>query len=80
MEIGHENEDLHQKYLNLETENKELKTRVIKLENRMLESNLIMHGIYEDKWELEDNLCEKVYHAISATIDERRYSDRIKTA
>ena len=46
----------------------------------MLESNLIMHEIYEDKWELEDNLCEKVYHAISATIDERKYSDRIKTA
>ena len=64
----------------MEEENKELKSRVIKLENRMLESNIIMHGIHEDKWELEENLKEKVYHAISSTVDDFKYSKRIKTA
>ena len=41
----------------------------------MLESNLIIHGLREDNWESEENRCERIYQAISSTVDEKKYSD-----
>ena len=55
-------EEVHEDHLNLvkrcekiETENKELKSRLNKLENKMLGNNIIMHGVREYTWELDEN-------------------------
>ena len=55
----------------IETENKELRSRLNRLENKMLGNNIIMHGVREDTWELDDNRKEKVYKAIAPTVDEK---------
>ena len=60
---------LYRRCLKAETENNKLKERIEKLESTMLESNLIMHGLREDEWELEEDRREHIYHAIASTID-----------
>ena len=71
-------EEVHEDHLNLmkrckkmENENKELKSRLNKLENKMLGNNIIMHGVQEETWELDENRKEKVYKAIAPTVDEK---------
>ena len=79
-EIKKKHDILQQRVHQVKDENRQLKTRVIKLENPMLESNLIIHGLREDNWELEENRRERIYQAISSTVDEKKYSDQITTA
>ena len=74
-EIKKKHELLQQKCHQIEAENNDLRTRVTKLEIKMLEGNLIMQGLKEDPWELEDNLKERIYKAISATVDDNHYSE-----
>ena len=64
----------------IEEENKELKTRLTKLENKMLGKNLIFHGIKEDNWDLEDNAKERIWRAISHTVDSDDNRKRLKIA
>ena len=71
-------EEVHDDHLSLmkrcrkmESENKELKSRLNKLENKMLGNNIIMHGVREETWELDENRKEKVYKAIAPTVDEK---------
>ena len=64
----------------IENENKELKSRLTKLENRMLEKNLIFHGIKEDNWENEDNTRERIWKAIANTVDDNDSRKRLKIA
>ena len=54
--------------------------RVTKLENKILESNLIFKGIKEETWETDQMRQEKVYLAISETIIGRTLKERIDTA
>ena len=61
--------ELYRRCLKAETENNKLKERIEKLESTMLESNLIMHGLREDEWELEEDRRECIYHAIASTIN-----------
>ena len=35
----------------------------------MLEGNLIMHGLREEEWELEEDRKERIYQAIAPTVD-----------
>ena len=62
----------------IECENKELKSRLIKLENRMLKRNFIFHGIKEDNWENDDNTRERVWNAIANTVDDNDSRKRLK--
>ena len=64
----------------IEIENRELKSRVTKLENRMLERNLIFHGIKEDTWDIEDNTKERIWKAISHTVDDKDSRRHLKIA
>ena len=71
-------EEVHEDHLNLmkrckkmENENKELKFRLNKLENKMLGNNIIMHSVREETWELDENHKEKVYKAIAPTVHEK---------
>ena len=79
-EVKEEQIELHKKCEKIERENHALKDRLNKLENKMLSNNLILHGIHEDAWELDDNRKEKVYNAIAATVDEKDRRKRHKIA
>ena len=62
------------------SENMSLKERIMKIENSLLNNNLILHGIPEDAWELNSNRLEKVIHAISFTMDEESEQDQLNVA
>ena len=78
----------------LKSENKKLKCRVTKmeelnltlckrvsdLENRMLESNVILTDIREGVWENDDVHKESVYEVMSETVLGRIFEDRFQTA
>ena len=61
-------------------ENNELKKRIVKIENTLLDNNVIVHGIRENPWELEVNRMEKVINAISRTIDDDDPDEQLATA
>ena len=61
--------ELYRKCMKTESENTKLKKRLEILENKLLEANLIMHGIREDEWEDESSRRERIYHAIAPTVD-----------
>ena len=69
---------MHENYEKTERENQTLKSWVDTLESKLLESNLIMQGVPEDAWEIEENQREKVVtvsmtlklHQQSRTADE----------
>ena len=75
-----ENERLTQKVITVEMNNEKLMQRVIKLENRLLESSVIIHGLYERPWEMDDVRKETIYSAISDTLLGRTYEERIEVA
>ena len=64
----------------MEAENQDLKARLNKLENKMLQKNLIFHGIKEDNWEDEESIKERVWKAIAHTVDEDKSRKRLKIA
>ena len=66
-----EQSELKERCVKVETENMKLKSRLLKLENKMLQNNLIILGIKEDQWELDDNRREKIHKAISHTVNDR---------
>ena len=72
--------DLYQKCMKIEHDNRKFKRRVEKLEEKMLESNLIMHGVCEDAWKEPESRREKLYKMISHTIDQDDPDDRMSTA
>ena len=75
-----ENEWLKQKVLNVEKNNEKLTECVIRLENRLLESSVIIHGLYERPWETDDVRKETVHDAISDTLVGRSYEERLEVA
>ena len=64
----------------MEQENKDLRSRLNRLENRMLQKNLIFHGIKEDNWEDEESIKERIWKCISYTVDEDESRKRLKIA
>ena len=56
-----EQKSCNMKINQIEQENKDLKTRLTRLENKMLEKNPIFHGIKEDNWGMEDNAKEHIW-------------------
>ena len=64
----------------IETENRELKSRLDRLENKMLQRNLIFHGIKEDDWEDEESIKERIWKSISYTVDNDDGRKRLKAA
>ena len=78
--VREDQDPISKKCEKIESKNKELKSRLTKLENRMLEKNLIFHGIKEDNWEKEDNTRERVWKAIANTVDDNDSRKRLKIA
>ena len=79
-ELKKEQNNLKRKYEKTEHENENLKIRMSKLENKLLESNLIMHGISEEAWEQEKSRTEKIYAAIANTIENDDPWEKLKIA
>ena len=72
--------ELYRTCMKPEAENTKLKRRLEILENKMLEANLIIHGLREDKWEDETSRRERIYHAITPTVDADDRTERLHTA
>ena len=79
-EVKNDQVALKAKCEKVENENMELKNRLLCLENKMLQNNLIIHGIKEEEWELDDNRKEKIHHAIASTVDAPDYRKHLKIA
>ena len=78
--LQEENKVLTERIKKVEMTNDKLLSRVCELENRLLETNIIMQGIREGPWETEDARTEKVYDAMTETVLGRNYDDRLETA
>ena len=63
-----ENMKLNIKVSQLETEHDKLNRRLKQMEERSLDSNLIIKGILESKWEKEHEVKTKIYDELSNTI------------
>ena len=46
-----ENSEMHLKCIKLETDQQRLKKKLSKIENELLESTAIIHGVHEERWE-----------------------------
>ena len=75
--LRNENSILKTKVSNIEVANKQLNLRVIKLENQLLERNIIIKGIPEAKWEKPETTWNKVLCEISETVGGDRYEERM---
>ena len=60
--------DLRIKYHNMERDNKEMRGRLAKIEDKMLENNIVIHGITEEKGERDEGRQDKIYHAMATTV------------
>ena len=63
-----ENMKLNIKVSQLELEHDKLNQKLKQMEQRSLDSNLIIKGIPESKWEKEHEVKSKVYNELSKTI------------
>ena len=61
-------ERLNIKFKEVKEKNCKLENRVKKLEDKLMESNLIIHGIKESSWELDSTRNELVVQAIASTV------------
>ena len=78
--LTQEQKILRENYEKTERENQTLKIWVDTLESKLLESNLIMHGVSEDALEIEENRREKVVTVIANTVDEENPWKKLKVA
>ena len=64
----------------VEKKNRELASRWCSLENRLLETSMVISGIQESPWETEAVRQEKLFIAFTETIIGRSLDDRLETA
>ena len=67
--IQRENTELKKIVEDIKSENLELKTRLNKIENKLLENNFIILGVPENSWETDGELRATVFNLISYTVD-----------
>ena len=63
---------------NVKLENDKLKERLVAIENRLLENNVLLHGIADQPWELNDITQEKTLSAISHVANGKTHEERMK--
>ena len=78
--LKEENINLIRRVKAAEESNELLSKRVCALEDRLLQNNIIIHGIREGPWETEEIRQEKLYHAFSETVMGKSIEDRMDTA
>ena len=78
--ISEENQILHRRVEEVESKNKELTKRVCSLENKLLESSIVINGIQESTWETDAVREEKLFYVFSHTIVGNSLEDRLESA
>ena len=78
--LKYENSKLSSEIHHLKCEMTEVQKKLIQLEDKSLERNLIFHGISELTSDEENDRAEKIYQAISATISRDTTEERIQLA
>ena len=78
--LKEENIILTERVKRVEELNESLSKRVCALEDRILQNNIIIHGIQEGPWETEEIRQEKLYYAFSDTVLGRTIEERMDTA
>ena len=53
---------------------------MVKIEDTLLEKNVVMHGIYEDQWEKEPDRRELIIKAIAKTVYDKDPRERLRIA
>ena len=67
-ELQEETTKMNQKVRRLSERNDQLETRVKHLEQKLLENNIIVHGVKESKWELDSTHHKLVTQMLSSTV------------
>ena len=78
--VKEEKDHLIKRIAKVELENKSLTDRIIALEDKLLEYNVILKGVHEAAWETEDILREKIYDILSDTVLGTTYNMRLGVA
>ena len=71
---------MNQKMKLLTEKNDKLEMRVKHLEKKLLENNIIVHGIKESKWELDSTRHELVTQMLSATVTASTEEEKLQIA
>ena len=66
--VHDEQKVLHQRVTKMSKEHATVKTKLNKIEEQLLETNLIFHGLDEEKWEKEAARQQKIHDAILNTL------------
>ena len=80
VKLQNDNAVLTDKVNYLRADTKGVQTKLNKLEDKSLECNLILHGIKEENTDDQEARIEKVYKAISNTINCDTPSERLQVA
>ena len=75
-----ENSELRMRIEKVETENRKLNNKVSRLEDKLLEGNVIFQGVPESMWEPASTTKEKVLTALSNTISGDTFENRMDQA
>ena len=78
--VKEEKDKLIKRIAKVESENKNLTDRIIALEDKLLEYNVILKGVHETAWETEDVLMDKIYDILSETVLGTTYDMRLGVA
>ena len=78
--LRNQNNMLRVKVSKVEKTNRELNHRLCKLENKLLEKNLVIRGVKEVKWEHNNTTWQKVIAELSETVVGDHFSERIAGA
>ena len=78
-ELKEENRILNRKLFKLETAHNKLTTKVNAMENNASENNLIIKGVFDEKWEKETVILNKIYPEIAATIEADSNKERMNS-
>ena len=80
MKLVKENKTITNRCVYIEKENKKLKNRLNDLENKLLDSSIIIHGISEEVDETEADRKEKLILVMARTITRRNQDEQIEVA
>ena len=78
--LKEENEKLKQHVAIVEETNNKLKKHLTHLENKIMQSCIILSGIKEEAWETDEVRREKIFGILSSTVLGTTYEDRLDTA
>ena len=59
-------------------ENTTLHDKLTRIENKLLETSIVLSGVPEEPWELESNLREKIIKILAYTVDAAEYEDQVE--